>query len=247
MKRFFMVKITKKWYYIFGVLERSYMKKSGFTLAETLIVTSVLGVMAAFLLMSSGGKIDKQKILFHKGYQTAERIITELVNDETLYSYDPASPGLRNKTEATWPGTNETFEGDSKLCRLFSKKLGIEPKANCGWITAADGISYYVEKVPFEGGYGYDDSAVIFIDTDGREKGANCANPSSATRHSDMVTSKHFHSCALEEKQDIFTIEAYYDGTIRIENDPKAVALVEKERIIEEEQTSSIKSSNKTK
>ena len=67
------------------------MKKlKGFTLAETLVTLSIIGVLAVLTLTTLGNKVDRNKALFKKAYSITERTVVELVNDETLYHTRPS-------------------------------------------------------------------------------------------------------------------------------------------------------------
>lgn len=153
------------------------MKKlKAFTLAEILIVLCVIGVLASIMLTSlTGMSPDKTKILFKKAYQITERTVGELVNDETFYPYDPSRIGFRNTDKVSWPGdTNQTFSGDTKLCKLFAKKLntmGDLTVSDACYFTTSDNIYWKVPKVNFPiTGNG---QVLIHVDVDGKDKGQN--------------------------------------------------------------------------
>jgi len=102
------------------------MKKFGFTLAEIAIVIACVGVLAAIMLSSLDGlQPDKEKVMFKKAYQITERAVGELVNDESVYPYDPNAFGFYNKEKAMVEGTNIEFEGDYKFCCFFARKLNV--------------------------------------------------------------------------------------------------------------------------
>ena len=227
------------------------MKHKGFTLAEILIVVTIVGILATILVKSSNTAIDKQKILLHKGYQTVERVLNELVTDETLYPYDPDHPNLDNMSEVTWITTGEKFGGTrgtiqayNKLCALFAKKLnlielgsGYPQNPYCGWIKTVDGIGYYVEYAPFES---HEDVASIYIDIDGNDKGKNCV-PKKACEKADDPENNHCSSyavegrkvttCKNESEQDIFIFDVTPDGRMVInKNDTLAKKLLLKDK-----------------
>ena len=102
------------------------MKKTGFTLAEIAIVVACVGVLAAVMLSSLDGlQPDKEKVMFKKAYQITERAVGELVNDESVYPYDPEAFGFYNKEKAMVEGTDLEFEGDYKFCCFFARKLNV--------------------------------------------------------------------------------------------------------------------------
>lgn len=102
------------------------MKKFGFTLAEIVIVIACVGVLAAIMLGSLDGlQPDKEKVMFKKAYQITERAVGELVNDESIYPYDPEAFGFYNKEKALVEGTDIEYEGDLKFCCFFARKLNV--------------------------------------------------------------------------------------------------------------------------
>ena len=129
------------------------MKNKAFTVAETLMVTSIIGVLAAIMLgQMSKLTPDKRKIMYKKAYQTIEKTIGELVNDEDLYPYtgDPETYGFKNTITVIYPpGSSNSHGGGTKICTLFERKLNVTDKSTseCGWFTTADGISYNVDKI----------------------------------------------------------------------------------------------------
>ncbi len=136
------------------------MKKQNkaFTLAETLVVLCVIGVISVLMLSSIGNKINRSKALFKKAYSLAERTVVELVNDETYYPYDFSNFGFKETSDVNIIGADyytsttdynnpkvspNTEWGKSekeigkaekdkqiliKFCNLFSNNLNIEAK-----------------------------------------------------------------------------------------------------------------------
>ena len=101
-------------------------KKQAFTLAEILISLTVIAVLSAILIGSlSGVQPDRPKIMFKKAYQITERVVGELVNDETIYPYDEDNFGFYNTEAASVDGTNTSFEGATKFCNFFARKLNV--------------------------------------------------------------------------------------------------------------------------
>ena len=114
-------------------------RKFGFTLAETLIVLCVLGVLAAIMISSLTGMMpDKSKVFYKKAYQTTERVVGELVNDENLYPYNEEQIGFRNTERQLWPGTDEAYGNTNrntsaareKFALLFQRKLNVSDATN---------------------------------------------------------------------------------------------------------------------
>ena len=170
--------------------------KKAFTLAETLIVLSIIGILAILIIGTLINSIpDKNKAMFKKAYSITERTIAELVNDETLYPYDPERIGFLNTDAVQIPGTTDAAEGDNKLCKLFASKLNIfgEPifeNGNCIFETT-DSIHWTMPT-------GLDDFAtkkIIKIDVNGKENPPNLDSG---------------------EEQDIFSINIYSDGRVNV-------------------------------
>lgn len=172
--------------------------KKAFTLAETLIVFTIIGVLATIML-SSFNKInpDKKKTMFKKGYSVAERVIGELVNDETLYPYDENNIGFLNTISVPIPGGGGNTTADTKFCELFTTKVNILgapqiTKDKCTFSTS-DGINWVINTTTTITSY----PKTIIIDTNGDE-GPN--------------------STAVNDSQDQFTINYYADGRITVTN-----------------------------
>lgn len=173
------------------------MKKlTAFTLAETLIVILILGILATIMLSNlSGSAPDKTKILYKKAYQITERTVGELVNDEEFYPYDKTRIGFRNTDEVTWPGSNETFKDKSKFCRLFAKKLNTMGdffvyNDACNF-TTSDNIAW---SIPYSNFTEYNGSMHIMVDIDGFNRGLETRTGTA--------------------EGDRFYIQVNYDGTV---------------------------------
>ena len=168
----------------------------GFTLAETLIVISIIGVIAILILGTLFSSApDKNKALFKKAYSITERTVAELVNDETLYPYDPERIGFLNTDTVEIPGTNETVQGDQKMCKLFASKLNIIGEASfsgssCTFETT-DGIYWSIPT----GTSDFNPKKVIQVDVNGKENPPNLDSG---------------------EEQDIFSINIYSDGRVNV-------------------------------
>ena len=182
-----------------GKKDKIMKKIYAFTLAEMLIVLSIIGVLAIIVLSTlQNSTPDKNKALFKKAYSITERTVAELVNDETLYPYDPTRIGFLNTDSVQVPGTVDVAEGDTKLCKLFTSKLNIfaEPvyEDNSCKFETTDGI-YWIMPT------GTDDFAskkVITVDVNGKENEPNLSSG---------------------DKQDIFTINIYSDGRVNVSGD----------------------------
>ena len=201
------------------------MKNKAFTLAETLIVISIIGILATVMLsVMSKMSPDKEKMMFKKAYQTVERTVGELVNDEELYPYNPDAIGFRNTESVTWPGTNDTYTGNTKFCKLFKRKLNATEitesgSMGCGYVTTTDGITYfppsdnngYVHHINYKG-----ESVLnyypIIIDINGASKSPNTGftGANNASKPWEMKPTKD------DDNRDRFIIYVRYDGGIEV-------------------------------
>lgn len=99
------------------------MRKKAFTMAEVMVVLAVIGVLVAILTPTIVKLSPNQnKIMFKKAYYITERVINELINDETYYSYtNDTQPGFIDQSAITVDGVSIT--GPSKFCTLFAMKI----------------------------------------------------------------------------------------------------------------------------
>lgn len=164
------------------------MKKlKGFTLAETLVTLSIIGVLAVLTLTTLGNKIDRNKALFKKAYSITERTVVELVNDETLYPYNYEKFGFKEDSNVlivglrictrggTPPPCNGTQNLLRKFCTLFSNNLSLDgnvryegsgtSSVTCNFATT-DGIAWSIGRRTDDNGF------LIRVDTNG-DKGPN--------------------------------------------------------------------------
>ncbi len=79
--------------------------KRGFTMAEMLVCLTIISVIATILVPTLGRiKPHKEKTMFKKTYQIAERVIYELVNDPELYPTTDINAGFDNVKEVEYNG-----------------------------------------------------------------------------------------------------------------------------------------------
>ena len=194
------------------------MRNKAFTLAEILIVFSVIGIIAALAISSaSSNTLDKQKAMFKKAYYMVENTVDDLLNDTDLYPYNPTKAGFKNTDEVTWPGTSNKYSGDTKFAELFKKKIG-SAKDGCKygtteynkWFTTADGISYGVEHTAFPD---TNSEATVFVDVNG------CGTKSSNQPNCiDRAGTSGLPECTSGAvNQDIYRIIVSFDGRVRLE------------------------------
>ena len=111
-------------------------KKYGFTLAETLVVMVVLGVIAAILVPIAGSKLpNEEQLMFKKAYNLAGRVISELINDSDYYwesSSESDGEGFANTSEpSNLPKSMTDVKGEAKFCKLFAHAFNTLTVADC--------------------------------------------------------------------------------------------------------------------
>jgi len=179
----------------------------GFTLAEVMVVLVVIGVLTSILTpVIIKLKPNKNKIMFRKGYYVAERVVSDLVNNETYYAdSDSANPHFVDEAKVVINGVDVL--GPTKFCNLFASKVntigtsdcstatGYNYPAGAGSFTTTDGILWWIPTDPIAGhttAFTNPPAAVgntraIFIDVNGkadtgvgkncRFEDGNCPNP----------------------------------------------------------------------
>ena len=155
-------------------------KLKAFTLGEVLVTLLIVGVIAATLIPTLKNiQPDRQKLMFKKAYTTVERIVTELVNDDYLYSETDDAVGLDNTNTVDVNGND--YGGDTKFCRLFAMKVNVVDDAaiRCPGtpggsgtfgtpsFTTTDNVAFFIPSSTFG------TAAKITVDTNG-DKEPNC-------------------------------------------------------------------------
>lgn len=186
------------------------LKRTAFTLAETLIVLCIIGAIAVIMLSTMKNQVNKNKAMFKKAYSVLERNVVELVNDEALYPYNDAKFGFAEDSSVKIPGTSSnTLAGNSlvKFCQLLGNNLNtfdITCNASTRKFTTTDGIYWEISSVnnPVVG-------FMVKINVDGTDKGVNQPNslPNNAAGFN-------------VDKRDIFYVYVRNDGKMSVpEND----------------------------
>lgn len=147
-------------------------------MAEMLVTIGIVGVLAAILFPTLRDVFPNQeKMMFKKAYYVAERIVSELANDDDLY---PASGAvdkayLANTEEVTYKG--KKYSGETKFCELFVEKVNKKPGNTCAITTFAnptvvtsDGVAWVIRPQ----GAGQPWPVTIQVDVNGDRK-PNCA------------------------------------------------------------------------
>lgn len=135
------------------------MIKKGFTLSEVMVSFMVIGVIAAIIIpIVASKKPNANKLLFKKGYYITERIVNDMINDETLYPEEDTKAGFDNTISITFNG--KPYAGASKFCELFATKVNTTGTVSCtpekstpangstnlnsGNFTTTDGITWHI-------------------------------------------------------------------------------------------------------
>lgn len=146
-------------------------KRYGFTLAEMMVCLAVLSIIATMLIPAiMQVKPAKNKILFKKAYYLAERIVTELVNDEDMYATKLGKEGF-DETEPA--AIDSSISGNTKFCKLFATKVNtVDDVPNCTAnqiaFISSDGIEWIMPITDFT------TDAKIKVDVNGSDKKPNC-------------------------------------------------------------------------
>lgn len=213
-----------------------------FTMAEVLTVLVVLGVLAAILIPAiATTRPDQNRVMFKKAYYLTERLISEIVNDEELYVYDPLRIGFLNSdkvvviqangtekdyqvgfTTSAVGGTAGSTGAKQKLCLLFADRMNVTGTPDCStgdrtltstpsFITT-DGIAWYFPVSEFTV-KGTSGAKSLYVDVNGTKKGPNCRCTATAD-----VTSTSDPCKGICAKPDQFLIMIESDGKMSIKN-----------------------------
>lgn len=132
------------------------MRKNGFTLIEILISLGIIGVIAAiFMRLMTNAVPDLDKASFLRAYLTTKAVVSDMINDPSLYPDEYGRKdennndmyGFANTLAPTYGeyGPNRGYSaaqlsGSNKFKTIFADKLGI---ANGGY-SNRDGVYYSI-------------------------------------------------------------------------------------------------------
>lgn len=136
-------------------MNKEKLKKKAFTLAETLLTLTIIGVLMAVMLRSiSRVNPDKDKILFLKSYHSIEAAVANTINDPSKYdqttqesgdfSNDPLNTAYAKidgsiYCSEDWQATESTnitcgstpINQDNALCYFLAEQLNIIGGFSC--------------------------------------------------------------------------------------------------------------------
>lgn len=151
------------------------MQKRGFTIAEMLITSGVIAVIALLLMpVLQNTKADESVQKYQKALFLSERLQQELLNDEDLYK----DANLGDTEEVRYEG--RTYSGNTKFCELFASRMKTLTGVSCaehsfidgenpqGTFTTPDGIVWNVPISEFG-----ENAETIEVDVNG-DKRPNC-------------------------------------------------------------------------
>ena len=185
--------------------------KNAFTLAETLIVMAIIGVLATITMVALTGSLpDKKKAMFKKGYSVIERTVGEVVNDETLYPFNREKIGFLNDESVEIPGTGMVAAGANKHCVIFANKLNTVGNASADFckFETTDGIYWELPATAFST---TNLEQIFVIDVNGSDKGPNTRG------------------------DDVFQVIVRADGKIRVEDGSVEAEMLRSQTIKKEE------------
>ena len=213
--------------------------KKALSLAESMIVLIIIAFIA-MLMLSTFDKLqpDKNKIIFKKAYSITERVVGELINDESIYPYDPNRLGFKNTDKACIPGltkeecdacvpndsTNNCSSGLFKFTRFFARKLNIigdveRVFAAANKFETTDGMMWQIDRALSNGAH--TGGWFIRVDVNGND-GPNYPRPNQDISSyggpnvtTETVLSQEINA-EIDGERDRFFIFVDFDGRVRV-------------------------------
>lgn len=122
------------------------LKKQGFTLMEILLCVGIIGILAAILMrVLSGVMPDIDKASFVRAYLTTRTVVSDMINDSSIYSQEPDANGEYagfSDTDAPKYGKyyGTIYSGANKFPLIFKDKVGLDGSG----FSNRDGVYYSV-------------------------------------------------------------------------------------------------------
>lgn len=195
-----------------GFKRKLHMRKSGFTLAEILLVLVIVGIIAAITIPALVRTIPNKDEENHKklNYQL-EQIVSMMYNDEGMYPKNDIfrKSGFKNTDSVMIK--DRVFEGNTKFCELLAEQFEkTSSTVACGTLdtpdvitfSTTDGMNWYVPKTTFANGW---TTLKVDINGDKIRKG----NKINACSTKDITTNPT--KC---KKPDLYTYFIRSNGTI---------------------------------
>ena len=92
------------------------MKKSGFTLTETLVMIGVIGIIAVITIVSLvSKKPDQDAIMLQKAYKSLSEAVASLANNEDLYPLAVSFMSSKSTVSAFTPISLDKFQDEKKF------------------------------------------------------------------------------------------------------------------------------------
>lgn len=144
-------------------------------MAELVMTVGIIGFIAYIILPQLlDVRLNNELSMFKKAYYNAERIVLEMINDDSLYPLPDEGNNFyfANTEEVTYMG--QKYQGDEKFARLFAARLDAKNTISCSGatcvFTSPDGIVWTLPKTDFQA----NQSQTISIDVNG-SKSPDCS------------------------------------------------------------------------
>ena len=201
-------------------METQCNKLNAFSLAELLVVLSILSVL--FLIGVRTLRSKSPQVMganLRKAYANLERVVSYLVNDSGYYSHDD---GFADLTVISSEGTSNKFCYWFKNVLNVSEDFGCPQNGDTGTVKiakSADGAIWYFSPASFVMNSSNYDNKMI-VDVNG-EKEPNCLSNTLCSTYKPTG-----YQCECDSP-DTFIFGVRYDGKIDVSNDTKAVEFLE--------------------
>lgn len=129
------------------------MRKNGFTLMEILLALGIVGVLSAVLMkVLTGVAPDVGKAKFLKAYATTRLVVSEMINDTTMYPDMDEESEMYGFANTDMPAIglykDSIYSGENKFINIFADKLNATPE-NGQFFSPRDGIIYKITAKTF--------------------------------------------------------------------------------------------------